>query len=441
MRIAVLSGDEKLEAALLARTRPGVEWSFYNREELFLSACREAGFERMIVQAERFGLKRLEDIAEAANREGDASRMLLLDKGSDAGGNSEVRELCERLGIAALQPERSAEAMAEEAGRWLFGGAVRHEGGKLIAFVGTTPNIGTTLVSYGAAVRLALDSEASVGYMCLNLKSSKLHRYRGQESAAATLDGIRAELKAQRLDGNRLYGLCEPVRGVPGLRVLYGNMLREQAEFFRPEEIECLLQAARSAFDVCVVEVNAYWDNAATVCVMLHADVRVAVTTGEISHFQEDMHRWVHTVGPIFGLSSGSLDLVVNQLDKRSMLNGIRAKEVRKETGMRLAAEIARFPDIPGYLNEGKILELFTGDHPIRQPAARMADRWIRQWGLPRSAGRTERTRMKRWLSGWRSTFRKVEFRLPNEASPASAPIPEGRRGRLLSGGEEGERR
>ncbi|RAV16718.1 hypothetical protein [Paenibacillus contaminans] len=409
MHVGVLSGEDKLEAALLARTRTGTEWSFYGREELFLADCLEGRHVRMIIQAERLGREKAAELMHALHRGGKASRVLLIpDRGRDAEDNAALRKLCQQLGADIVQPGLSPDAAADEAVRWLFGGTSRAGGGRLVVFVGTTPNIGTTLVSFGTAVRLALDSEASVGYLCLNLKSSKLHRYRGKDSAAATLDSIRAELKAQRLHGDRLLGLCEPTRGVPRLHVLYGNMLREQAEFFRPEEIECLLQAARSAFDLCIVEVNAYWDNAATVCAMIQADARVAVTTGELSHFQEDMQRWLNTVGPIFGLTSDSVELVVNQLDKRSLLNGIRAKEVRKETGMRLAAEIPRFSDIAGYLNEGKILELFTGHHGFRQPVTRIADRWIRQWSLPRSAGPAERSRIKRWLAGWRSEGRKV---------------------------------
>src|SRR5690625_3439251 len=52
---------------------------------------------------------------------------------------------------------------------------------KTVLFTGTTPNIGTTVVAFGTALQLATRTDKSLAYICLNLKSSKIHHYIGIE--------------------------------------------------------------------------------------------------------------------------------------------------------------------------------------------------------------------------------------------------------------------
>ena len=54
----------------------------------------------------------------------------------------------------------------------------------LIAFVGTTPNIGTTTAAYAAACRIAELTGLPAAFLCLNLKSAKIHRYVGADHPA-----------------------------------------------------------------------------------------------------------------------------------------------------------------------------------------------------------------------------------------------------------------
>jgi MinD-like ATPase involved in chromosome partitioning or flagellar assembly len=237
-------------------------------------------------------------------------------------------------------------------------------GSRLVCFLGTTPNIGTTIVSFGSAVRLAMETELSVGYLCLNLKSSKLHRYLGIDDAPFALDNLRVELKSGGLEKERLLRCCETLRGVPNLQILFGSVLREQAEYFQPEDINVLLDAALSAFDICIVEVNAYWDNAATVCCTLRSDAGVIVTSPDIAHFQEDMQRWYSTISPILGLDHDRFRLAVNYLESGTA-GGIGVNNISRETKLEIVAEIPRYPEILAYTNQGKLLSLFLENHAV----------------------------------------------------------------------------
>lgn len=228
--------------------------------------------------------------------------------------------------------------------------------GQLAAFAGSTPNIGTTLAAFGSAYRLASLSGRKVGYLCLNLKSAKTHLYLGIDRPQVTLDSLRPELRAGTLTAQRLYQYTYRAPRLGNLHVLFGNLAREQAEYFEPEDIMRLLTVSREAFDLTVADVSAYWDNAATICAMKEAQLRFLVTTGNLSHFQEDIYRWAGQVGAMFGLELDSFRIIVLQGNQLST-GGFGMKEIRKESGVPAFAELRLNESVHLQLDSGKLEE------------------------------------------------------------------------------------
>ncbi|MWC30676.1 hypothetical protein [Paenibacillus sp. MMS18-CY102] len=249
----------------------------------------------------------------------------------------------------------------------------------LLAFVGTTPNIGTTVAAFAAACRIAERSDAEIGYLCLNLKSAKIQRYIGIDRPQSGLDSIRPELRDRSLGTEQLLRTAHPVEGINGLHVLFGNLERDQAEFYTAEDIGFLLDTARQAFDIVIADVGAYWDNAATVCAIRAATARVLVTTGALTHFQEDWNRWIGQVSPLFGVASADYELVVIHSPWRS--GGFNVKDIQKETGLQLAGELRLTEPMLLQLDSGQYqhwLKGAEGRTAMQQPA----ERWIRQTGM-----------------------------------------------------------
>ena len=233
--------------------------------------------------------------------------------------------------------------------------------GALVTFTGTTPNIGTTVSAFSAACRIAAYSGQPVGYLCLNLKSSKLHRYIRVERPALSLDRMRPELKAAALSPERLKAAAYRPAGLPNLFIFFGNLLRDQAEFYEPEEIGHLLDAAREAFGLTVADVSAYWDNAATVAAMLAADSRIVATTTALSHFQEDGRRWFGLAQSLFGIDPGACDAVIITPPWRN--GGFSVKDVQKETGLRAIGRLRMSEPLLAALDNGALLDwLLTDD-------------------------------------------------------------------------------
>jgi hypothetical protein len=224
----------------------------------------------------------------------------------------------------------------------------------LAAFAGSTPNIGTTVAAFGTAYRIAMLTGRKVGFLCMNLKSAKTHLYLGVDQPHVSLDGLRPELRAGTLTPDKLVRYAHTSPKLGSLHVLFGNLAREQAEYYEPEDMMRLLDAARQSYDLTIADVSSYWDNAATICAMREADERFLVTTGSLSHFQEDVQRWIGQVGGMFGLSADRFHLVLLQGNSR-IPGGFGMKEVRKEIGSTTFSELKLVESMHLQLDSGRL--------------------------------------------------------------------------------------
>jgi hypothetical protein len=269
--------------------------------------------------------------------------------------------------------------------------------GRLAAFAGSTPNIGTSLTAFGTAYRIAALTGRRVGYLCLNLKSAKTHLYLGVDKPDVTLDGVRPELRAGTLTGDKLrqYAFRSPKLG--GLHVLFGNMAREQAEYYEPEDMMQLLAASRAAFDLTIADVSAYWDNAATICAMREADDKCLVTTDNLSHFQEDIHRWTGQVGSQFGIMPEQFQLVLLQSTHRAT-GGFRMKEIRKETGCNAFTELRLTESVHLQLDSGRLDEWLAAEERNAAAFDAIAHPLLKNLNWAQRLQKTERPWLRRLM-------------------------------------------
>lgn len=270
--------------------------------------------------------------------------------------------------------------------------------GRLAAFAGSTPNIGTTLTAFGTAYRIAEATGRKVGFLCMNLKSAKTHLYLGVDKPQVTLDGLRPELRAGTLTADRLSRYAYRLPKLGGLQVLFGNLAREQAEYYEPEDIGRLLEASRQAFDLTVADVSAYWDNAATVCAMKDADDRFLVTTGSLSHFQEDVQRWTGQVGSLFGLTAEQFGVILLQGTHRST-GGFGMKEIRKEIGSPSFAEMKLLESVHLQLDSGRLDEWLASQERHAEVFDPVAAPLLRRLNWEERLKRTERPWLRRLMA------------------------------------------
>lgn len=226
---------------------------------------------------------------------------------------------------------------------------------RFVTFIGTTPHIGSTAAAFFTAALLARDHKLNVGYFCLNLKSSKLHRYLGQDEPQFTLDSLRAEMKSGTLTAEALQRYCYKPYPNISLSILFGNLQRELAETYLPKHIELLLTKASSSFDLCILDVNAYWDNAATLVALHNMSIGVLVTNDLLSSFQEDYKQWTEMGLHLYTIPREKLKLYIYKTPGRGDFS---LREIEKETGLSVIGTSKYHREIARGMEEGKASEL-----------------------------------------------------------------------------------
>ncbi|MFD2672531.1 hypothetical protein [Marinicrinis sediminis] len=250
--------------------------------------------------------------------------------------------------------------------------------GALIAFTGATPNTGCTSAAYLTAAQLAKWTGKRVGYVCLNLKSSKIHRYLGVDEPEYRLDHLKAELKSGTLTPGMLLHRCWQPDSSTDLHVLFGNSQRNQAELYVPGHIEHLLDIAQQTFAYTLVETNAYWDNAATLIALQQAAARMMVVTNEITSFQEDVMAWTREGSQLFHIPQAAMNLLVYEC----RAEGFSRQDIERETGMKVIQTLRYSDRVKQHLDEGKLAHL-PDQLPYAQPFQRIALAILHQLDQP----------------------------------------------------------
>jgi hypothetical protein len=118
------------------------------------------------------------------------------------------------------------------------------------------------------------------------------------------------------------------------------------------------------------------------------------VTTADMGHFQEDIGRWIYGVGAALGFTPEHFSLIVTQMDRNSTEDGLKLRDIAKETGMGLIGKIGKFGDVFTYSNQGRLLELLNGVHPLQKQLFAA----VRELAHRNSINLSANAKQKRWF-------------------------------------------
>ena len=155
-------------------------------------------------------------------------------------------------------------------------------------------------------------------------------------------------------------------RGTSNLRILFGNTIQDQAEYFTVDEMNHFLMSPQ-AFDVVITDVSAYWDNAATLCALRRADSRIVVTTKVhcltfrkmLSDGLSNYHRYLE-------LQSGDYQSVIVHPPWR--IGGFQVKDICKELGVPFIGELRLSEGLLSQLDSGMLDEWLAQDEQGKRP-------------------------------------------------------------------------
>jgi pilus assembly protein CpaE len=163
------------------------------------------------------------------------------------------------------------------------------------------------------ALALATHSPLKIGYLDLNLKNPSVGTYLNLAESDKSNIRIRPLLQTQALSPAGLLDACIGYRRVKRLFILPGTARRETASDVTPEMINHLLTVARQTFDLTLLDLSGYPDNAATVCGVRGADIRLLTARPQFDSYRTGWGDWYDCYWKYCGLAPQEIALVMNR--------------------------------------------------------------------------------------------------------------------------------
>lgn len=231
-------------------------------------------------------------------------------------------------------------------------------GGSLTAVWSAASKDGATTIAVSTALSLATSCGMTVGLIDGNLHNPEIRSFLNLTDSNHSGFKLRPKLQTQTLTPGDLIEACVSYRKIPNLHILTGSRRRDTALDVTPEMMTHLLQTAKTAFDITIVDLNSYPDNAATICTVREADHRWLVAQNNYASFQMSWGEWYECYWKYAGLAPEDVSLVLN----RTMADD-KPERIAELLRMPLAAAV---PNLEGGLgrkavHEGNPLYLSSG--------------------------------------------------------------------------------
>lgn len=261
-----------------------------------------------------------------------------------------LERLCGKEGIDVLPIGRTTtewnEALLAQWTQWgLVQGVLPQEisrasEGIVATLLAASPKDGATTVALNTAWALAQHTSLRIGLLDLNLKNPELGFLLPKADRTRSNIALRARLQTGALESLALWEGCDSFRKYPHLRMLHGSHRRDTASDVSAQMVETLLHTARHTFDITLVDVSSYPDNAATVCAVRGANMRFLVAQPQISSYGWSIGEWFSCYWHACGVTPESMHLIMNRMEAHQE----KPERISHYLNMPLAAVL---PEIP----------------------------------------------------------------------------------------------
>jgi pilus assembly protein CpaE len=257
-----------------------------------------------------------------------------------------LMRLCAEAGIDVVYAEDTVQSQRVALQSiWRAWGLMDHDAqevtrsGAVVATLGGAPRDGATSTAIGIACALAQQPSLRIGLLDLHLKSPELSLFVPQSAHRYAHIGMRAQLHTGMLTPQMLWEMCVPYK--KSVRVLHGTPRRDTAGDVTPSMMQTLLHTARNTFDITIVDVSSVPDNAATICAVREADVRLLIATQSLRSYMWNVGEWFACFWNTIGVDLASMQLVLN----RVVPHDEHPERIASLLGTRLIATVPHISD------------------------------------------------------------------------------------------------
>lgn len=309
--------------------------------------------------------------------------IILSDKTNDSLYMELIRRIGMELKISFIPPGLTMEELYEAIEN-AFTKKIRQKPLKkntLISILGAAPKDGASTIAINTALALAEASGKKIGVFDLNLKSPDM-KDQLQLKGNKGFPVIQVDCDAKTLTPVSLLQACEVYKH-ENLYVLTGLHRRDWAERIKDEEIAVLLQVARQVFDITLIDVHSFPDNAATVQAIKNSDERWVVAQPIVTSFQSSWFDWYHSIWQTYyEMSEADFKLIINRYED----SFFKAGAIEKAMGIKSIAQIPNASQGAGIKAVNYATPLFMSEEkhvePFRQAITKLAVDLCEQLGF-----------------------------------------------------------
>jgi pilus assembly protein CpaE len=281
---------------------------------------------------------------------------VLLDKALEADVADVVvlPQPAERVAFAIRKAARAAASQA---------GATDGAAAQVITVFSPKGGTGKTVVSSNLAAGIAKREGLRTLLLDLDLQFGDAAIMLGIEPEQTLHDLVMAPGK---LDAEKLGGYITR-HAASGLDVLAGPLRPEEGELVAEQGVERLLEVARAAYDVIVVDTSPSF-HGPTLAALDCTDVLLLLCTPEVPTLK-NVRLGIETLRRL-AIADSRMSLVLNRADAGA---GIRRPEVEGALGMAVSHELPNTPDVPAAVNRGAPLTLTSPSLAFSGAVAQMS--------------------------------------------------------------------
>ncbi|MGG4145698.1 AAA family ATPase [Paenibacillus algorifonticola] len=281
----------------------------------------------------------------------DSKIAYLISYSANIAAAEEASLICRKLGILDLPPKHTVEQIAQKLHSSFLGGYIAPDvyQGKVIAFLGTLGQVGVTTTVLGLAEQLAGTTTAKIGVLSFNAftPGDQYVAYKG-----SLLNQLHTQihvLTPEELESH--------MHAFPKFHYLAGNADLTKRYRYSADAIEHLIAAARSRFDIVMIDAGCNPDNNLCLQALMQADMRVVVTTQQPAA----LHMW-QQFSPVLQLVNGGEKMSFMMILNRYHATRGDARLIEKKMEV---ASLGVLPDLgeQGHLCEAEHRLLTTTDN------------------------------------------------------------------------------
>lgn len=313
MNVVMLSTDNALVNLFKNNKQIEAVTPIHEYNEFITSDLTKFGL--LIISDKLANFSCLEEIRDKVKN--DAFVCYMMSNYPDSAKQAQIKMVCLSKNIQLIPPKQTIEQISNKIMKIVFPGT-DNRSSNVISLFGAFPRVGVTSLILSIAQRLSEISNIKVGVFGLNCWNPGDIFVKGYN--AMYLDDIKNYLSNKMLSDDELIKNMFSVN-----RFLYmaGNRDIKKRLYFSIEEIHYLIDRAKNVFDLILLDSGSHYDNALTIQALICSDLKILVTTQEMSginHWKCAFEQCVQSLG----YTSDDLLLLVNKYQDSINLNNTK---------------------------------------------------------------------------------------------------------------------